>query len=208
MGRRPKVQKQLSLLHVGREAAFIAGNAARWIHCGCLRTVARSTVLSDVEFCMDAETIDVVLASGEYRKEELTRFAAEAQRRGFSGLILQIADPPEKSDDLNPGQTLQLGDFVLDSLSRRVWVRGMEVHFRPLEFDLLGYLCAHADQHLSHKALAAAIWHDPSMSAQNIRALVGAVRAKIETGMPWRYILTRYHGYRFVPNANWEPSED
>ena len=208
MGRRPRVRKQLSLLLVGGEAAFNAGNAARLIDCGGFRAVARSTVLSDVEFCMDAETVDVVLVSSEYRREELTRFAAEAQRRGFSGLILQIADPPEQSVDRNPGQIIQLGDFVLDPLNRKVWVRGIEVQFRPMEFDLLGHLCAHPDQHLSHKALAAAIWKDTSLSAQNIRALVSAVRAKIETGIPWRYIVTRYHGYRFVPNANWEPSED
>ena len=207
MGRRSKGRRQLSLLLVGRENAFSAENAARLIECGCFGIVARSSVLFGLEFCMDPGIVDVVIASGECRKEELTHFAIEGRRRGFSGLILQVADAPETRSGTGADETIQAGDFKLDNSNRRVWVRGAEVQFRPREFDLLRFLCAHADQHLSHQTLAREIWDDPSFPAQNVRALVCALRAKIETGPPWRYIFTRHHGYRFVPDGGQEPPE-
>jgi two-component system KDP operon response regulator KdpE len=196
--------RELSLLLVGSEESFSGKNVARLVNSNRFRIVARSSLLSDVEYCMAAPgMIDVVLASCEYGEEELTTLAVGCSRRGFRGLILQIACAPKSTTDREPGQTnsLHLGDLVLDVCNRRVWVRGVEVRFERLEFDLLSFLCDHADQFVSRKALATAIGMNPSLPDQDIIALVCAVRAKIEeTGTPQRYIVTQHRGYKFVTN--------
>jgi hypothetical protein len=45
-------------------------------------------------FCLEFEAIDVVLLSREFREEEASLFAFDAQRLGFTGLILHVAFLP------------------------------------------------------------------------------------------------------------------
>jgi two-component system, NarL family, nitrate/nitrite response regulator NarL len=56
-----------------------------------LRIAGRSTTLLEGLFCLESEAIDVVLLSREFREEEASLFTFDAQRLGFTGLILHVA---------------------------------------------------------------------------------------------------------------------
>lgn len=99
-------------------------------------------------------------------------------------------------------QTAELttGDFALDLDTRRVTVRGADIHLTPKEFELLSYLMQHAGKVLTHRTLLAAVWGgDYTEQTEYLRVFVGQLRKKIEadSAQP-RYIVTEpWVGYRF-----------
>ena len=97
---------------------------------------------------------------------------------------------------------LEAGDFKLDTDSRRVTVRGQEVHLTPKEFDLLSYFITHAGKVLTHRTLLAAVWGGNYVEQNEyLRVFVGNLRKKLETdpANP-QYIVTEpWIGYRFNP---------
>ena len=99
---------------------------------------------------------------------------------------------------------LEEGDFRLDLESRRVFVRGAEVHLTPKEYDLLVHFLRHAGKVLTHRALLGAVWGgNYTEQGEYLRVFVGQLRKKIEpnTSTP-RYILTEpWVGYRFNPDS-------
>ena len=99
---------------------------------------------------------------------------------------------------------LEEGDFHLDLESRRVYVRGAEVHLTPKEYDLLVHFMRHAGKVLTHRALLTAVWGgNYTEQGEYLRVFVGQLRKKIEpnTSTP-RYILTEpWVGYRFNPDS-------
>jgi two-component system KDP operon response regulator KdpE len=101
-----------------------------------------------------------------------------------------------------PSTVLEDGDFRVDLETRRVSVRGGEVHLTPKEYDLLVYFVRHAGKVLTHHALLGAVWGgDYTEQGEYLRVFVGQLRKKIETdpSSP-RYILTEpWVGYRFSP---------
>ena len=99
---------------------------------------------------------------------------------------------------------LESGDFHVDLESRKVTVRGREVHLTPKEFDLLIYFIKHSAKVLTHHTLLAAVWGgDYVEQDQYLRVFVGNLRKKLEKDTSGkRYILTEpWVGYRFVPGA-------
>jgi two-component system, OmpR family, KDP operon response regulator KdpE len=101
-----------------------------------------------------------------------------------------------------PTTVLDAGDFQIDMESRRVSVRGEEVHLTPKEFDLLSYFMTHAGKVLTHRTLLAAIWGGNYVEQNEyLRVFVGNLRKKLEidAANP-RYIVTEpWIGYRFNP---------
>lgn len=96
------------------------------------------------------------------------------------------------------------GDFRVDQESRRVSVRGEEVHLTPKEYDLLLYFINHAGKVLTHRTLLAAIWGGNYVEqSEYLRVFVGQLRKKVESNPANpRYILTEpWIGYRFDPGA-------
>lgn len=95
--------------------------------------------------------------------------------------------------------TLDSGDFHIDLESRKVTVRGAEVHLTPKEFDLLVYFVKHAEKVLTHRTLLAAVWGgDYVEQDQYLRVFVGNLRKKLEKD----YIVTEpWVGYRFTPES-------
>ena len=91
------------------------------------------------------------------------------------------------------------GDFHIDLETRRVKVRGAEVHLTPKEFDLLVYFVKHAGKVLTHRTLLAAVWGgDYVEQDQYLRVFVGNLRKKLERD----YIVTEpWVGYRFMPES-------
>ena len=94
---------------------------------------------------------------------------------------------------------LDSGDFRIDVESRKVTVRGAEVHLTPKEFDLLVYFVKHAGKVLTHRTLLAAVWGgDYVEQDQYLRVFVGNLRKKLEKD----YIVTEpWVGYRFTPES-------
>ncbi|HEX7999533.1 MAG TPA: response regulator transcription factor [Pyrinomonadaceae bacterium] len=99
---------------------------------------------------------------------------------------------------------LEVGDFRVDLESRRVFVRGSEVHLTPKEYDLLVHFLRHAGKVLTHHTLLAAVWGgNYTEQGEYLRVFVGQLRKKIETNPSSpRYILTEpWVGYRFNPDS-------
>jgi len=185
-------QRQVSLLLVGSEEVFQNNDAKRFFQGDRFLVVARSSSLLDAIVCLDSKAIDLVLLSHEYSREELDLFTFDARRRGFAGLILHTADPPGNLTEIEPKENsqIQIGDFLIDVSSRRVWIRGVETRCSHMEFELLQFLCRHPEELLSHGTLLESLWGNPASSAHTLRVLVHSVRAKIETATVPRYILT------------------
>lgn len=100
--------------------------------------------------------------------------------------------------------TLDSGDFHIDLESRKVTVRGAEVHLTPKEFDLLVYFVKHAEKVLTHRTLLAAVWGgDYVEQDQYLRVFVGNLRKKLEKEVSGQnYIVTEpWVGYRFTPES-------
>lgn len=96
------------------------------------------------------------------------------------------------------------GDFHVDLESRKVTVRGSEVHLTPKEFDLLVYFVKHAGRVLTHRTLLAAVWGgDYVEQDQYLRVFVGNLRKKLEKEVSGQnYIVTEpWVGYRFNPGT-------
>ena len=97
---------------------------------------------------------------------------------------------------------IAVGDFSVDLETRRVLVRGGEVHLSPKEFDLLVYWASHPNKVITHRALLAAVWGDtPSAQPDHLRVFVTHLRKKLEPeDGSARYIITEpWVGYRFEP---------
>lgn len=206
---RPRRGHRMNLLLVGSEVAFKSEAAKRFLDGLHLHVVARASTLSEAAACLESGTIDLFLLSSEFREERLSLFANDARCRGFSGLILRSADMPQllSEAELQEMNTMHIGDFVIDASSHQVWVRGIEISCTPKEFELLRFFCRNPERPISHKTLLQALWGNSTASPHILRVLVRAVRAKIETSMRPRYIVTkRQFGYRFIPSPQPSPS--
>jgi two-component system, OmpR family, KDP operon response regulator KdpE len=97
---------------------------------------------------------------------------------------------------------IEIGDFVIDLETRRVAVRGSEVHLSPKEFELVLYWIQHPNKVITHRKLLAAVWSDtPTAQPDHLRVFVNHLRKKLEPeDSSVRYIVTEpWVGYRFEP---------
>jgi len=78
------------LLLVGSEEAFKSEVTHRIFGGLQFRVASKATTLLDALARLESGRIDLVVLSCEFRKEELSLFAFDAQRRGFNGLILCV----------------------------------------------------------------------------------------------------------------------
>jgi DNA-binding response OmpR family regulator len=95
-----------------------------------------------------------------------------------------------------------VSDFVIDVAMHRVWVRGVETHLTPSEFELLEVFAAHQGELVRSSSLCEMFWRNPTAKRDSLRVLVGGLRSKIETSKIPQYIVTeRNFGYRFNPSS-------
>jgi two-component system, OmpR family, KDP operon response regulator KdpE len=93
-------------------------------------------------------------------------------------------------------------DIDIDFESRRLTVRGKDVHLTPKEFDVLKFLVANQGKPLTHRRLLQAVWGpDYGEETENLRVVINQLRKKIESNPAQpKYILTEpWVGYRFQP---------
>ncbi len=91
-------------------------------------------------------------------------------------------------------------ELVINFETRRVTVRGREVHLSPKEFDLLRQLVANQGKPLTHRRLLQAVWGpDYGDEPEYLRVTINQLRKKLEADPSHpRLILTEpWVGYRF-----------
>lgn len=195
----------MSLLLVGSEDVFRRGATQRLLPMNHFRIIARSTSLQEAKACLESDAIDMVLLSPEYRECDFSLFSSDLRRRGFEGLILLSADMAVGRTNARDKteSPIQVGDFFLHCSSQRVWIRGVEVNFGPLEFSLLQVLCRNPEKPLSHEMLISGVWGHAGASRQALRVLIRAVRLKVEMTSHPRYVVaTPNAGYLFHPSPD------
>ena len=143
-----------------------------------VRNAERDKVLA-----LDAGADDYVVKP--FGIEELLARIRAALRRYAPGDAL----PPYVSKEL-----------TLDFESRRLTVRGQEVHLTPKEFDVLKHLIANQGKPLTHRRILQSVWGpDYGEETENLRVVINQLRKKIEAdpAQP-KYIRTEpWVGYRF-----------
>jgi two-component system KDP operon response regulator KdpE len=103
-----------------------------------------------------------------------------------------------------PQQALEVGDFAVDPVQRRVLLRGRELRLTPKEYDLLLFFVGNHGKVLSHRMILSHVWGDQNAAqSEYLRVFVGQLRKKIERDPRTpRYLLTEpWVGYRFNPSA-------
>jgi two-component system KDP operon response regulator KdpE len=111
---------------------------------------------------------------------------------------------PAASADDAASSVLEAGAFRLELETRKVIVRGNEIHLTPKEFELLTHLIRQAGKVLTHRKLLTSIWGgNYAEQTEYLRVFIGQLRKKIEPDPSTpRYILTEpWIGYRFDPGV-------
>jgi DNA-binding response OmpR family regulator len=104
---------------------------------------------------------------------------------------------------LKDQQPLHVGDFIIDMTTHQAWVRGVETHLTPSEFQLLWMFATHAGKLVKSSTLREMFWRNPTARVGSLRVLVGTLRAKIEATTTPQYVTTeRSLGYRFIPKPS------
>jgi two-component system, OmpR family, KDP operon response regulator KdpE len=103
-------------------------------------------------------------------------------------------------------------DFVVDFETRRVTVKGRDVHLTPKEFELLRHLISNAGKPITHRRLLQAVWGpDYGDEPEYLRVMINQLRKKIEgdPGRPKLILTEPWVGYRFqAPREPRPPKED
>jgi two-component system KDP operon response regulator KdpE len=111
---------------------------------------------------------------------------------------LRRTPEPEMAED-----HVEVGDFVIDTATHSVAVRGEAVHLTPKEFDLLLYFARNPDRVLTHKTLLRAVWGTGALDQpEYLRVLVAQLRKKLAREDGTAYIASEpWVGYRFNPGG-------
>lgn len=100
-----------------------------------------------------------------------------------------------------PAATITVGDLTIDLAKHQVAVAGKEVHFTPLEFDILRLLATHPGQLMTHQAILTQVWGgDYADMTHYVRIYINQIRKKLheDPAANVRYILNEPGiGYRF-----------
>jgi DNA-binding response OmpR family regulator len=116
--------------------------------------------------------------------ELLARLRALYRRNSFTGVA-----------------PVQVGDLVVDPVSRRVTRRGDEITLSAREFDILHLLAAHAGQVVTRLTILDEVWDgETDLRSNVIDVHLAAIRAKIDRPYGTQTITTlRGVGYRLDP---------
>jgi two-component system OmpR family response regulator len=106
-----------------------------------------------------------------------------------------------KTDDTT---RLQIGDLILNLITRRVTRAGIEVQLTNKEFALLEYFMRHPDEILSRETLSEKVWDETFDTLTNvIDVYINYLRNKIDRNFEPKLIHTvRGVGYTFKTPSN------
>jgi len=100
---------------------------------------------------------------------------------------------------------MRLGDLLLDTLERRVFVGEREVELTPTEFKLLHVLARESGRVVTHRQLLAEVWGPSRVDeVQYLRVYMKQLRRKLESdpARPERIVTTLGIGYRLLQPAS------
>jgi len=93
------------------------------------------------------------------------------------------------------------GDLVIDTNSHLVYLEGKEIHFTPIEFNILALLAKNPGRVLTHSKILQTVWGSYLESdAQTLRVFMANIRRKLgEDPANPKYIITEVGiGYRLA----------
>ena len=93
------------------------------------------------------------------------------------------------------------GDLVINTDSHLVYLKGKEIHFTPIEFNILALLIKNPGRVVTHTKILQTVWGSYLESdAQTLRVFMANIRRKLgEDPASPRYIITEVGiGYRFA----------
>jgi two-component system KDP operon response regulator KdpE len=97
---------------------------------------------------------------------------------------------------------IQVGDLVIDLVSRRVEVEGQEIHLTPTEYEILRLLAVNPGKIITHRMILAQVWGpEYGEMSHYVRLYVSQLRRKLRENAAagLRYILNEPGvGYRFI----------
>lgn len=89
------------------------------------------------------------------------------------------------------GHTLQIGDLVLDPLTRRVTRGSREINLTKTEFDLLELLMQHPDVVVTRESIYETIWgYNFETHSKSLDVYIGYLRRKTEEAGEARMVFT------------------
>lgn len=125
-------------------------------------------------------------------------FGMEELRARIQAVLRRVALEPQS----DPDAVIRVGELAIDLANRRVFVSGTEVHFTPLEYDLLRLLATHPGKIMTHQAILRAVWGPEYADMTHyVRIFINQIRKKLHENPAAnvRYILNEPGiGYRFV----------
>lgn len=125
-------------------------------------------------------------------------FSMEELRARMQAVLRRVALEPHS----DPNAVIRKGALRIDLANRRVTLDGEEVHFTPLEYDILRLLATHPGKIMTHRAILNAVWgSDYGDMTHYVRIYVNQLRKKLRENPAAniRYILNEPGiGYRFV----------
>ncbi len=121
----------------------------------------------------------------------------------FTELLARV-EALHRRDGFEQGQTsYQVGDLVLDRLSRKVVRNDENIQLQPREFRLLEYLMRHAGQVVTRTMLLENVWHyhfDPQTNVIDVH--ISRLRAKIDKNFDTSLLKTvRGAGYMICDHS-------
>jgi DNA-binding CsgD family transcriptional regulator/DNA-binding winged helix-turn-helix (wHTH) protein len=141
------------------------------------------------------------------KRAQIVRVAIERQLIHIEGPVGGASEITETggaftlAPALKDPERIHVGDFIIDAAMHQTWVRGVEAHLTPSEFQLLWVLATHSGKLIKSTTLREMFWRNPTARVGSLRVLVGTLRSKIEATKIPRYLITeRSLGYRFIPS--------
>jgi two-component system KDP operon response regulator KdpE len=128
-------------------------------------------------------------------------FSMEELQARIQAVLRRVAMEPATS----PTATIVVGDLKIDLARHLVIVAGEEVHFTPIEYDILCLLATHPGQIMTHHAILSKVWGtDYADMTHYVRIYINQIRKKLheDPAANVRYILNEPGiGYRFIDIA-------
>jgi two-component system KDP operon response regulator KdpE len=128
-------------------------------------------------------------------------FSMEELRARIQAVLRRVAMEPTTT----PAATIAVGDLVINLANRVVTVAGEEVHFTPIEYDILRLLATHPGRIMTHRTILSQVWGaEYSDMTHYVRIYINQIRRKLreDPAANLRYILNEPGiGYRFVDIA-------
>lgn len=128
-------------------------------------------------------------------------FGMEELRARMQAVLRRVSLEPATT----PAATITVGDLRIDLANRGVTVAGEEIHFTPIEYDILRLLATHPGKIMTHRSILSQVWGaEYADMSHYVRIYINQIRKKLheDPAANVRYILNEPGiGYRFVDLA-------